>query len=180
MMIDRHALADEPLREMIGRRLVGVAGHNHGADIQADAPECVDQTKHVQIVGDPQVPADLAFFDVVGVDHDDDFYLFAELEEHPHLAVGQKAWQDAGSVIIVKQLAAQLQVQLAAEMADPLQNVLGLQTGVLLVVKANLHDFLHSRVQKSMQNTRASPAFNRFSGGTAWAKGLSRPLRRWR
>jgi hypothetical protein len=44
--------------------------------------------------------------------------------EHSNFAVRLKAGQNPGGMEIVKQLAAELQVQLAAEMANPLQNVL--------------------------------------------------------
>ena len=57
-----------------------------------------------------------------------------------HLAVGLEAGQDPGRVIIVEELAAEFQVELAAEGVDPLADVFGLEPDILVVVEA---DALH-------------------------------------
>ena len=46
--------------------------------------------------------------------------------------------QNAGSVIIIEQLAAEFQIQLAAEFRDTLLNLLRLQTEVFVIVKTYL------------------------------------------
>ena len=46
--------------------------------------------------------------------------------------------QNAGSVIIIKQLAAEFQIQLAAEFRDTLLDLLRLQTEVFVIVKTYL------------------------------------------
>ena len=68
---------------------------------------------------------------------DDDLHLVAEGPEHLHLAVGLEAGQDPGRVIVVEELAAEFQIELAAEGVDPLADVLGLEPHVLVVVKTD-------------------------------------------
>ena len=118
--------------------LAGVAGDDHAPHIQAEPPEHVDEPEHVLVVGDAQIPPDLVLLDVRGVDDDDDLHLVAEGAEHLHLAVGLEPGQHPGRMIVVKELAAELQIELAAEGADPLADVLGLELHILVVVKTDL------------------------------------------
>ena len=53
------------------------------------------------------------------------------------LAVRREAGKNPGSVQIVKQFAAEFQVQLVAELGDPLPDVLGLHGSVFVVVKSD-------------------------------------------
>ena len=78
-----------------------------------------------------------------GIDGDDDFRLLLELQEDLHLAVGLEAGQYARSVVIVKQLAAKFQIQLAAEGIHALEDPLRLQTQIFIKIKS---DFCHSVV----------------------------------
>ena len=71
---------------------------------------------------------------------DDDLHLVAEGPEHLHLAVGLEAGQDPGRVIVVEKLAAEFQIELAAEGADPLADVLRLEPHILVVIET---DALH-------------------------------------
>ena len=59
-------------------------------------------------------------------DGDDDFGLIGQLQKHFQLTVWCEARQNAGSMVVVKQLTAELQVQLVSELADPLADVFGL------------------------------------------------------
>ena len=77
--------------------------------------------------GDAQIAPYLIFLNIRGVDDDDDFRLFLELEQHVHLTVRLKARKHPGSVKVVKQFAAEFQVQLAAELVDALPYLLRLQ-----------------------------------------------------
>ena len=74
------------------------------------------RTQYIHIVGDAQISADLVFLNIVRADHDDDLRLGGELHEHAHLAVGLKPGENPGSVIIVEQLAAELQIKLVVKM----------------------------------------------------------------
>ena len=99
--------------------------------------EGVDQAQHVRVVGDAKVPPDLVFLNVAGVDDDDDLRLVLHLLQHLHLAVRQKARQHPGGVVVVKQFAAKLQIELAPKQVDALPDLLRLRAEILLVVKAD-------------------------------------------
>ena len=116
----------QPGLEGVGGGLAGVAGDHHAAHIQPPAPELVDKPEHVAVVGDAQVPPDLVLLNVAGVDGDDDFRLVPELLQHPQLAVRLEAGEHPAGVVVVKELAPELQIQLAPELGDPVPDVLGL------------------------------------------------------
>ena len=59
--------------------------------------------------------------------------------QHPDLAVRLEARQHPGGVVVVKQLAAELQIQLAAELGPRAVICSGLQLQVLVVVESDLH-----------------------------------------
>ena len=103
--------------------LAGVAGDDHAAHIETLITVFLDETQYVRIVGDAKIVADLVFLNVCRIDGNDDLSLVCQLQKHVQLAVRRKAWQDTGSVIIVEQLSAELQVQLVSELADPLADV---------------------------------------------------------
>ena len=82
--------------------------------------------RYMQELDYAEIAAALAALDVVGRDGDDDLRLVAHLHEHAHLAVGGKARQHTRRVVVVKELAAELQIQLAAELGAPRRDVLRL------------------------------------------------------
>ena len=90
-------------------------------------------------VGTGNIAPALVHFNVGCVDGNDDLRLLLELQQHLHLAVRLEAGQDARGVIVVKKLAAEFQIELAAEMRDALQDPFGLQLQILLIVKSNFH-----------------------------------------
>ena len=114
----------ETLDEGIRRVLPCVLRDAHAADIKPQRAERVNQAQAVVIIGDAEVAAALAALDVVGGDGDDDLGLVLHFEQHFHLAVGREAGEDAGGVVIVEELAAEFQIQLAAEFADAVADVL--------------------------------------------------------
>ena len=138
--VDLEAEGRHALFENLGGGLVRVLRQRDAADVQAEAAENVDQADHVGVVGDAEVAAALVLFDVVRVDRDHDLGLVLELEQHLDLVVRLKARQHAGSVVIVEELAAEFEIQLAAELVDALADALRLQPDVLLTVKT---DFSH-------------------------------------
>ena len=127
----------EPVLEFLRRRLTAVVRDDDAADIQSAALKGVDQAQRVVVIGDAEVAAALAALDVVGRDGDDDLRLVAHLHKHAHLAVGGKARQHARRVVVVKELAAELQIQLAAELTDALADLFRLHPEVFIVVKAD-------------------------------------------
>ena len=134
-----HAHGGEARAEGVGGGLAGVARDHDGAHEEAHALEDVDEAQDVLVVGDAQVAADLAGLDVVGVDGHDDLHVVLEALEHAYLLVRGKAGQDARGVHVVEQLAAELQVELAAEHPDALADVGCLQLDVLLAVESDAH-----------------------------------------
>ena len=134
---DLDAQALQPGLKQVGGGLAGIAGDHHAAHRQAPAAEDVDEPQHVAVIGDAQVAPDLVLLDVPGVDGDDDLRLVLQLLQHADLAVWLESGQHPGGVVVVKQLAAELQIQLSAELRDAVPDVLRLHLQVLLVVKAD-------------------------------------------
>ena len=141
--VDLHAQCLQLALEQVGRVLPGVLRDDDAADVQPDGAEGIDQPHHVQIVGDAEIAPALVHLDVGRVDGDDDLRLVLELQQHLHLAVRQEARQHARGVIIVKQLAAEFQIELAAEGVHALEDPLRLQTQILFKIKS---DFCHNDV----------------------------------
>ena len=137
MAVAPDAQGGQPLQKGVRRPLAAVPAHHHTAHIEAHAPEDVDQPQHVVVIGDAQVPPDLVFLDVCGVDGNEDLHVVLQLLEHPDLAVRLESRQHPGGVVVVEQLAAELQIQLAAELGDALFDLLGLGGEVLLIVKTD-------------------------------------------
>ena len=134
-----HAQGLQPLDERLGIGLPGVLGDDHAAHIEAQRTEHIDEPQHVLVIGDAQVAPHLALFDVPGADGHHDLHLVLHGAQHPDLAVRLKAWQHPAGVMVVKQLPAELQIQLPAELCAALADVLRLHAQVLLVVKTRFH-----------------------------------------
>ena len=131
-----------PLQAGLEGRCQGLTvepGQHHAGHIQTKIPEDANQANHIQIIGDAQVTPDFIFFNVIGVDGNDHLHMVFQLQQHPQLAVRLEAGQHPGGVIIVVQLAAKLQIQLAAECRNPLPDVLGLHLQIFIVIKPNFY-----------------------------------------
>ena len=63
----------------------------------------------------------------------------AMLLQHADLAVGLESGQHTRGMVVIEQLAAELQIQLAAELADPLADMLSLQSQVFIVIETDAH-----------------------------------------
>ena len=123
----------------VGGGLAGVAGDDHAAHQQPHAPEGVDETENVYIIGDAQVAPDLVFFNIRGVDGDDDLRRVLKLGEHPDLAVGCEAGQHPGRMVVVEELAAEFKIELPAELGNALPDMEELCLQIFFVVKAYSH-----------------------------------------
>ena len=139
--IDLDAQSFEPLLEQLGRRLAAIVSDYHAADKETNAAECVDKAQRVLIVGDAEVAAALVAFDIVGGNGDNDLRFVLHFKQHFDLAVRLEARQYARCVVIVKQLAAEFEVQLAAEFCDSVSYVARLLAHVFFVVEA---DHIHN------------------------------------
>ncbi len=115
--VDGDAAALEPGLEHAGRRLVLEAGDDHGPHQEAPVAQVVDELEGVGVVGDAEVGAHLALLDGARVDADDDLGLVLELLQQADLDVGVVAGQDAGGVEVEGDLAAELEIELAADAA---------------------------------------------------------------
>ena len=140
--------------------LAGILGQHHAGDAKTVRAEDVGQTKHVLVVRDAQIATSLVLLNVVGVDGDDDLDIVHQLLEHAELGVGFKAGKDAGSMVVIKQLAAKLKVELAAQLVDTFADLLGLQLDVLLVIKTLTHAHMLLPAYQSV-----TPALYRSLGG---------------
>ena len=96
--------------EQICRGLSGVAGDHNASYIKSFIAEFLNQTENIHIVGDAQIMADFIFFNVSGIDGNNDLGLVCKLKQHLQLAVRGKARKDSGGVIVIKQLSAEFQI----------------------------------------------------------------------
>ena len=124
MTVDLDAEVVKLVLELHRLSLTAVMREHDRAHKQLHAPERVDKPQHVEVVGNAEVAAYLVLFESFRADDNDDFRLFLEVKQHFELAVGLKSRQNSRSVIVVEQLAAKLEVQLAAELVDALANFL--------------------------------------------------------
>ena len=120
--------------------LVAPAGQHHAAHIHPDAAECIDQTQYIGVVGDAQVAANLAFFNVIGIDGHHQLRLILQVEQHGYLAVRLETRQHTRCMKIVKQLSAQLQIELTAECGNAAANVIRLHPRIKIMIESRTHD----------------------------------------
>ena len=133
----------QTLKKRVGGALAAVAGQHHAAHIQPQAAEAVNQSEHIVVIRDAQVPPHLVLFNIRGVDGDHDLHIVPELLEHPHLTVRLKARQYPGGVVVIKEFPAKLQIQLSAKLGNPLFDLFGLHGEVFEVVKTNSCHSVH-------------------------------------
>ena len=110
--------------EHIRSALAAVLGDHHAAHIQALVLEFLNQAQNIHIIGDSQVLANLVLFDIRRVDGDDDFCLIRQLQEHAQFAVRREAGKNTGGVVVIKEFSSKLQIELIAELADALSDML--------------------------------------------------------
>ena len=127
----------QPVKKRVRRGLPAVPGQHHAAYIQPHIPENVNEPENVLIIGDPQIAPHFVLLDIPGIDGNDDLHIILELLEHSDLAVRRKTRQHPRGVVIIEQLAAEFQIQLAAALVDPLFNLLRLGGEVFLIVEAD-------------------------------------------
>ena len=135
----------QTIAEDVGSGLTGILRDNHGRDSKTVAAEQVDQAQDVLVIGNAQVATGLVLLDMVCIDCDDDLDVVGNALEHAELAVRLKTRQHATRMIVVKQLAAKLQIELATKLRDALLNVSSLQLDILRVVETLAHIWLPSR-----------------------------------
>ena len=130
-----HAAHRQLFGEAVGCRLAGVLRDDHAVHADAHVRDVVDETQHLHIIADAEVRAHFCLFNVSRRDGEDDLGLFAHLVQQANLAVGVEPRQHPGRVVIIKKLAAELQVQLAAKLSNALPDMLRLHLQIFIVVK---------------------------------------------
>jgi len=137
MGVEAHAAAFELILEDASRRLTLEAGGDHGAAVQSPLPQVVNEFHGVDVVGDSEVGPHLAPLDVARVDAEEDVRTISELLEQAHLDVRVETREDPGGMIVVEQLASELEVELVVELVDPLEDRGGLLLQVQFIVEAD-------------------------------------------
>ena len=143
MAVAADAKGRQALQKGVRPGLSRITGDHDAAHIQIQTAENVDQAQHIILIGDAKVAADLVLLNVGRGDGDHDLHIVLELLEHTDLAVRLKARQNTGSMVIIKQLAAEFQIQLAAELGNALADLFGLGGQVFLIVKTDGIHFSH-------------------------------------
>ena len=124
MEVDTDAQILQPPSEEKGAVLPGILCDGYAAHIEAVFMKRVDQAQDVGIIGDAQITAYFIFLNVLCAYDNDQLCLAFELLEHMELGIRRKARKHAGSVIIIKKLAAKFQIQLMVELLDALPDML--------------------------------------------------------
>ena len=83
----------------------------------------VNQAQNVLVISDAIIAAHFVADDVLGADHNHDFGLGFQLQQHLKFGIRLEARQHAGSMIVIKQLAAKFQVELVIKLADALPDM---------------------------------------------------------
>ena len=157
----------------VGGGLIGVLGEHYGADEEAAGTEHVDESQYVFVIRDAEIAAGLAFFDMVGVDGDDDFHIVHQTFQHAELGVRLKAGQHARGVVVVEELASEFQIEFAAELRDALSDVGGLQLDVFFVVESLAHRGRHP-FPNDVVNGKIIPD---VVGNKKWDSPMGNPIR---
>ena len=111
------------------------AGEHDGAHIEAITAERIDESQHVHIVGDAEIPTDLVLLDVAGIDDDHDLRVILQLTQHADLTIRLKARKHTRCMVIIEQLAAELKIELTAKLRNTLTDMLRLHLKVLIVIE---------------------------------------------
>jgi hypothetical protein len=133
-------------------------GNDDAPDKQPDRTEGVNKAKGLLVICYARFAPPFASLDIPGADNDDDLYFIFQPHQHPRLAVRLKPREDAAGMGIVKQFAAELQIEFAAELLHPLHYPARLQFEIFSVVKraaGGAHVFLPNRARfVSMKRVR--------------------------
>ena len=137
VQIHLHPKRVQTTPERVRPALPCVLRDDDAADQQALGAERVNQAKDVFLVSNAKIATNLILLNGRGVDWDHDLRAVLQLEEHPDFAVRFKSGQNARGMEVVKKLAAEFQIELAAELVNAFPDARGLGLQILLIVKAN-------------------------------------------
>ena len=143
---DRNTEGGKLRPESIGGILSAVLSNHDRTDVKADVPEKVNEPEHLKVICNVEVAAPLSAFDCARTDGNDDLRLIFKLKQHPQLAVRLKARKNAGSVVVVKELSAELHIELSAEARHSLSYLLGLGLDIFFVVESFFEHLVSSQL----------------------------------
>ena len=123
MGVHAHAAPLQAVLELLGGLLPVEARDDHGPNGDVPPAQVVDHLQRVGVVGDAEVPPDSPPLDVPRVDAQDDVGLVRQVGQEAHLHVRVIAGQHPRGVVVEDQLAAELQVELAAEALHALEDL---------------------------------------------------------
>ena len=133
------AQREKPFLKGEGSHLTLELRNNHAAHKKPYSAKSVNKAQHIAVVCDAEVTAHLVALYVTRVDNDNNLHARGNVQEHSELTVRLKARQHPRCVKIVKELAAEFKVELAAEFVNSLFNLFGLFFDVQCVIKACFH-----------------------------------------
>ena len=81
----------------------------------------------------------LVALDVVGVDRDDDLCVICQGHEHANLGIRLEPGQHARGMVVIEELAAELEVELAAKLGNAFSNARGLHLDIHVIVESGTH-----------------------------------------
>ena len=128
MGVDADAATGQLVDEAFDRRLLLVAGDDHGLHVESPVTQVVDRAHRVGVVGEPEVGAHLLLLDVAGVDADHDVDLVLHALQEFDLGIRIEPRQDARGMEVAEEFAAEFEVKLVVELTGPLEDGLGLFT----------------------------------------------------
>ena len=123
----------------------GQSGNDNAVDFQAVSSQIINQAKHIHIISNAKVTADLIALNIPGIDADNNFCLIFKLLKQFDLCVFVKTGKDSLGVEIVNQFTTKFKVEFVV-IVYPFQNILGLLFDVLFVIKSDFHNFLLARL----------------------------------
>ncbi len=137
--VDADAVFFKMVLEEQGAVLAFKMRDDDGSDEEAALAEFVHEAENVGVVGDAEVAPDLVVLNVHRGDDDDDLRLVAQLGEHAQLGIRLEAGKHAGCVVIVKELAAEFEVELAAEFRNAGFDAFGLHFEIFFIAETDFH-----------------------------------------
>ena len=123
-------------------RRSGIHGDAHAANKQTHALERVNQAQNVLVIGDAVIATHFVADDVLGADHNHDFGLVFQLQQHLKFGIRLEARQHAGSMIVIKKLSTEFKIELSTEFSDTLADMFGLHFQIFVIIKSNFHRFI--------------------------------------
>lgn len=90
------------------------------------AAEKFDEADDFGLVRDDAVGTDFGFFDIAGIDAEDDFDIVTKFLDEANFEIWLKAWEDTGGVVVVYEFAAKFDVEFVKE-GDALLDTLFLE-----------------------------------------------------